>query len=121
MPKRIVGNVVGVPGGGASIDETNLVHKTGDEIIKGNKVFHDDVSMSGKLIVFGGLDLTDHELFFDNFYISGGGAGIEMNVDGGEVLVNGSVIADNVYVGGKDVATKDDITSAILDSWEVEV
>ena len=191
---RIVGNVVGVPGGGASIDETNLVHKsdigfvahkdssgnvvsteieanvvkcsgalnttiinnlrntdalcissaaspielvsdsieldsnnvtikgkkvavvsdfdgtkfvqkTGDETIKGHKRFENTIS------AYGGISLSGQELDFDGgqFKMVANGAGIEIEVDGGEVFVNGSVFADKVYVGNKEVATKEDI------------
>ena len=44
MSKRVVGNVVGLPSaGGTGGDESNIVHRTGDEEISGVKSFKDKV------------------------------------------------------------------------------
>lgn len=95
----------------SDFDGTKFVQKTGDETIKGHKRFENTISADG------GISLSGQELDFDGgqFKMVSNGAGIEIEVDGGELFVNGAIIADNVYIGGKEVATKNDITSALGD------
>lgn len=89
----------------SDIDGTKFVQKTGDEVIKGSKHFENTI------IAEGGIDLNLGEIYFGGgpFKMAASGAGIEIEVDGGEVSVNGMVYADRVYVGNKEVATKEDI------------
>lgn len=95
----------------SDIDSSKFVQKTGDETIKGRKRFENTISADG------GISLSGQELDFDGgqFKMVSNGAGIEIEVDGGELFVNGAIIADSVYVNGKDVATTEDIESAVGD------
>jgi hypothetical protein len=85
-----------------SIDESNIVHKDGDEEISGNKKFTGGIEVD--------QILTERQLKLN-------GDGVSINGGGSEVQILGI----GLRVNGELVATKDDITiaiqKAILDSW----
>lgn len=54
------------------IDESNLVHKTGDETIEGKKVFTEDAVFDGNMTKFGGDVVTDTDFYQRN--VEGEGA-----------------------------------------------
>ena len=98
----------------ANIDESNLVHKTGDEKIKGNKTFDGTVQVNGELQLIGSDDfhLYNRSIVFDSHgAISPTDDGLELNAEGGSVSVNGSLVADSVYVGDKEVTTKETVAN----------
>jgi hypothetical protein len=94
-----------------TIDESNLVHKTDDEEISGNKKFTGKVDIN-RIETEAGIGIYGGD---SGVYFGGNADSLFMRY-GAEFSLDG-----DLKVNGKEVALKEDITTAIqeaiLDSW----
>lgn len=90
------------------IDESNIVHKDGDEEIYGQKTFYDVISILQGIFCDGTLNLLTS--WNNNIFIAE--EGVEVQVTNPNKQGNG------FFVNDKEVALKDDITTA-MDNIEI--
>ena len=86
-------------------DLTNVVLKTGDQIIDGKKTFNDQMTVNGKIIANGGVEFAN-----DGLTVNG-----TLQVDG-DIIQNGSAYdthAEQVFTKNDLIVTRDEAVSAL--------
>lgn len=86
-------------------DLTNVVLKTGDQIIDGKKTFNEQMTVNGKIIANGGVEFAN-----DGLIVNG-----TLQVDG-DIIQNGSAYdthAEQVFTKNDLIVTRDEAVSAL--------